>query len=624
MTNGPMNRRRVVCWISLCLLAWGAVPGAVRAQSLMEAIEAARANDPRLKAAQAEFRAVQTSVDQARAGIRPVARFDVDRMETHQRTLSTNSSITSSPVNEFPTRTQVLSISQPIYRKDVFERMAQAETGVKQANFSLMAVEQDLLLRTTSAYLVLMASLDVRALAQAERETVGKALDSARERLLAGVGTIINQVDAQARFAVTQARVIEADNKVRDAQQALREITGRSFETVWGLRDDFQLEPPDPASIEQWLEAARAQNLELSARRALVEFARQDIERQRAGHYPSVNLLLQNTLRDGGLALFGGSSKTRSTELSLKLSVPIFEGGLTSAAIKEAIHRHAKAQAELEGEERAVERAIRLHHEGVLAGIDLTQALRQSVDAQSKALEAKELSHRSGLITLLPVLDAQRDLYQARREYEQSRYEYVLNRLRLRQLIGALSDADLKLIDQSGSKVTIAATPAAHPQVEPWMKAPDASPAGVPVAAGVPSPPVSGNESVQGAQPVAVASLPPPSMPTPLPEVKVPTVEDLGEAKAIPEPASPAASAAKPDPVTAEASAAPTASHAFRRAPAYVASKVRMRSVAVMPSKTRVGLGGPGRDAVASSRPDASDHASAVDGVARTEAFTLN
>lgn len=444
VTGSPRLRRALAAGC-LALASLWAVPAS--SQSLLEAYQLARENDARFRAAQEDFRAAGTIVDQARAGFLPSARLEFERMESRQRIISSQNPIFGAGTTTFPTFTRTLSITQPVFRKDVIERMGQARTVVKQAEFTLLAAEQELLLRTTAAYLVLLAATDSLALATAEREAVGKSLDLARERLRAGLGTIVNQYDATARFAVTQAREIEARNRLRDARQALREITGRSFDKVPVLKDEFPLETPQPTAPEAWVETALRQNLALSARRESVEVARQEIDRQKAGHYPSLNVLVQNNRKDSGSTLFGGGSNVDTTEVSLKVSVPIFEGGLTTAVSREAVHRYRKAQEELEQERRTVDRAARAFFDGVQAGVSLVEALRQSVVAQERALEAKELSHKSGLITLLPVLDAQRDLYLAKRDYAQSRYDYLLNRLRLQQVAGSLSELDLASIN---------------------------------------------------------------------------------------------------------------------------------------------------------------------------------
>jgi outer membrane protein len=433
--------------MGVCLLAALVTTSAASAQSLMAAYELARENDPRFRAAQAEFKAIGTLIEQARAGFLPTARLDLDRTQTDQQIISSQNPIFGPGVTDFPTYTRTLSVTQPVFRKDVIERMGQAKAVVKQGEYTLLAAEQDLLLRTTSAYLVLLAATDGLDLASAEREAVGKALDLARERLRAGLGTITIQHDAQARYALTQAREIEAQNRLRDARQALREITGTAFDKVQTLRDDFRPEAPQPAVVEQWLETALAQNMGLNARRESVEVSRREIERQKAGRYPSLNLVMQTNRRDSGSTLFGGGSNVDTSELSLRLSVPLFDGGLISAVTREAVFRHTKAQEELEAERRTVDRSTRVYFDGVLAGVGLVDALRQLVVAQERALESKEVSHKSGLITLLPVLDAQRDLYLARRDFAQSRYDYLLNRLRLRQVTGTLSELDLAMVN---------------------------------------------------------------------------------------------------------------------------------------------------------------------------------
>src|SRR5882672_694605 len=195
------------------LLAVLLLPSLATGETLLEAYKLARQGDPRFRGAQFEFQANGTAIDQARAGFLPTAKFDVERTETRQRIISSNNPIFGAGVSTFPTDNQTLSVVQPIFRKDVIERYAQAKAVVRQAEFTVLAAEQDLQLRTTAAYLSVLAAADGLALVRAEREAVGKALDLAREKLKMGLGTITNQHDAAARHAVTQAREIEAENK---------------------------------------------------------------------------------------------------------------------------------------------------------------------------------------------------------------------------------------------------------------------------------------------------------------------------------------------------------------------------------------------------------------------------
>ncbi|MFA4969671.1 MAG: TolC family outer membrane protein [Sulfuritalea sp.] len=414
-----------------------------RAETLLETYVLARQSDPKFRSAQSESKAIGMALDQARAGFLPTAKFEVDEMETRQRILDSKNPIFGAGVTNFETYSHTLSLNQPIFRKEAIERFAQAKSLVRQAEFTLLAAEQDLLLRTTAAYLVVLAATDSVALAGAEREAVGKLLELERTKLQMGLGTITSQHDATARYAVTQAREIEAKNRLRDARQGLREITGKLIENLGSLRDEFSLETPKPASVERWLETALEQNLLLRAKREAIDVARQEVERQRAGHYPTLNLLVSHNQRMAGSTLFGGGSNVETTDLTLRLSVPLYEGGLTSAVTQEAVHRYQKAQEDHEQEHRAVERATRAFFDGTVGGVSLVQALKQSVVAQQSALEAKVEGHKSGLFALLSVLDAQRDLFLAKRDLAQSRYDYLIYRLRLKQAAGTLSEADL-------------------------------------------------------------------------------------------------------------------------------------------------------------------------------------
>ncbi len=431
------------------LLAALLAPLPARSETLQEVYDLARQSDPRFRSAQSEARAIGMALDQAKAGFLPTVKLDFERTKTRQRIIESQNPIFGAGSTTFPTKSDTLSINQPIFRKDLIARLEQARAVVQQAEFSVLAAEQDLQIRTTAAYLSVLAAADSLALAQAERAAVGKVLDLARERLKMGLGTITNQYDAAARFAVTQAREVEASNKLRDARQGLKEITGKVVETAQSLKDEFALETPNPASVEQWVESAMAQNLGLRAKTAAVEVARQEIERQRAGHFPSVNLLLNRNRRDAGSTLFGGGSNVETTDMSLRLTVPIFEGGLTSAVTQEAIYRHQKTQEDVEQERRGVERLTRAAYDGTLGAVNLVQALRQSVVAQQSALEAKEEGLKAGLFALLPVLDAQRDLYLAKRDFEQSRYDYLIYRMRLKQAVGTLAESDIQSVGEA-------------------------------------------------------------------------------------------------------------------------------------------------------------------------------
>lgn len=430
-----------------CVLALGLLVlpllAAAQAQSLGDTYRQALAADPKYRAVLYTARATDTLRDQAFAGFLPTLRFEAESIETRQRILSSENPIFGPGTTDFPTRNRTLSLVQPLFRMDVIARFEQAKASVQQASYTLLAAEQDLMLRTASAYLQVLAAKDALAFATAEREALGRALELAREKLKSGLGTITVLHDATARHALAQAREIESRNKLADARQGLQEITGAEPRALQTLRADVAPALPEPAELGAWLGAAREGNLSLRARAAAVEVAAFEIDRQKAGHYPSVSMAYTQNRKDSGSTLFGGGSNVDTRELSLRLSVPLFEGGAVLAVTKEAGFKHLKAREELEQERRALERQTRAAFEGLVSGVGLVQALAQSVLAQQSAVAAKEQGYAAGINTLLPVLDAQRDLFAARRDHAQARYDVLINRLKLAQAAGTLSETHM-------------------------------------------------------------------------------------------------------------------------------------------------------------------------------------
>ena len=443
MTQQALRR---VAQLSIAVVACSAPVSASFAQNLVDSYRLALASDPKYRAAMYSTLAARTSTDQAMAGFLPDARLDFDSSKTHQRIISSENPIFGAGVTDFPTKVRTFTITQPIFRREAIDRYSQSKAVVKQANFTLLAASQDLILRTASAYLLVLAASDAVEFAAAEREAVGRALELAQERLKMGLGTITARHEATARLALSKAREIESRNKLSDATQGLREIIGQMPVSMQTLRADFPLLTPDPPDVEQWVAQARQQNLSLQARAAAVEVAQADVDRQKAAHYPSLNLVLSQNRRDAGSTLFGGGSNVDTREVAFRLNVPIYSGGLISAVTKEAVFKYQKAQEESEQESRALERQTRAAFDGSISGAGLVQALAQSVAAQQAALDGKESGLKAGINTMLPVLDAQRDLFAAKRDFAQARYEYLINRLKLEQAAGSLSETHLQAV----------------------------------------------------------------------------------------------------------------------------------------------------------------------------------
>lgn len=421
-------------------------PG-LQSVGLMETLTLGLEKDPKYRAAKADFVANSEATPQARAAYLPTATYDFQRNSENQKIISSTIDAykaVQGQTQRYPVISHVITITQPIIKAPAWVKMEQARISVEQSRLALVAAEQDLIVRVAAAYLTQLAAQDGLELARAEREATEKQAEQARVRLASGLGTVTQLHETEGRFALTQAREVEARNRLEDARAALKEIVGSDVQSLKPFVGDIDPASPQPAQVEPWVAAALNQNLALQARAMATEIAALEVKRQKAGYLPTLSLVASHSYNDSQGSLFGGSSKIQNTELGVRLNMPIFEGGMTSSLVRESVARQDKAREEQDQESRKTERLARSALLGVQSSAQTLSALRKSLVAQESALQAKEEGMRTGLYSVVQVVDAYRLYYAAKRDYLQARYDYLLNRLKLKQSVSSLSRSDLE------------------------------------------------------------------------------------------------------------------------------------------------------------------------------------
>ena len=334
-----------------------------------------------------------------------------------------------------------VSLKQNLYDRSTNIAVDQARNEASIANLEHLIEKQRLLLRVCNAYFSVLAARDDVELSTSNQRAIRRQLELAEERLTVGVGTRTDLYDARARFENAIASGIESEKTVRDARQALVALVDEDLSDLQPLRTDVPLAAPEPNAVEHWVEAALTDNLALRQSALRVYVAEQDISRQQAARFPVLSLNL-----NGGLDY--SSAASDRTSLSVGLSVPLYEGDLVGARVRQAALRHNAVRADLEAHQREVRRLTRNAFFTVNSHLRRVSALAESVRAGENALKAKEEGFAAGLTTNIDVLDAQRDVFAAKRNYLKARYDYILQVLALEQLAGRLDQADLDRFNQ--------------------------------------------------------------------------------------------------------------------------------------------------------------------------------
>ena len=402
------------------------------AEDLVEVFELALASDPEFLASGATHRASQEVLPQALAELRPRARATLDtRWNERQRS------------GDYRSESLVLSIEHPVYRRDRRIAVDQADSRIARADALYAAARQDLVVRVAGRYFGVLEAEDELGFAQATLEAFEQQLAQSRQRFEVGLIAITDVEEAKAGFDLSRAQLIAAQNALDIAREALRETTGAYQERLAPLRETH-LVMPEPADIDRWTAIALERNLRLVAAKHDTETARREIERIQAGHAPTLDAFGSIGLNDGDSG--GGLRETRRADVGLRLSLPLYTGGSVLSRTRESRHRYQRSLELLELERRRAQRETRDAYLGVDSGISRVQALEQAVRSSLTAAEAIEAGFQVGTRTSVDVLDAQRDLFRARRDLSEARYRYVLDVLRLKRAAGTLSEEDLRIV----------------------------------------------------------------------------------------------------------------------------------------------------------------------------------
>lgn len=433
------------------LIALAAAHGNVHAEDLLAVYQLAVQNDPQLGAAEAERLAVLESRPQSRALLFPTIsasantaanRFDISQAGGSSITPGTN----GFGVSHFNSNGYTLNLTQPVYHRDTFVQLRQADARIAQADAVLAATEQDLIVRATTRYFDVLAAEDNLQFARAEKTAIARQLEQNKQRFDVGLAAITDVQEAQARYDAALAQEIDAERQLAVNREALREITGQQHEKLAALQEQIPLLSPDPANIEQWSQTALQQNLQIAAAQHGAEVARHEIDRQRAAHYPTVDIVGTRSFSDTGGGRFGGS-ESLGDSITLQLNAPLFQGGAVTSRTREASFRYNQSRENLEQQRRAALRQTRDSYLGVTANVSRVKALKQAVVSNQTALESTQAGLEVGIRTAVDVLNAQRELFRAQRDYARARYDYTLETLRLKQAAGVLSPTDLAHIN---------------------------------------------------------------------------------------------------------------------------------------------------------------------------------
>ncbi|HQR86211.1 MAG: channel protein TolC [Burkholderiales bacterium 35-55-47] len=427
-----------------------AFASSAQAQSLVEMYEAARGYDAGFISAKAQFEANLARANQSLGGILPNIAVSVSQVRTDFQRQSQGTE--KSAITELETKTTAATLTQPIYRPAAWASYRQGGRQLQQAAAQYEAAEHDLLIRVSQAYFDVLTSEDNFELVQNQKKAVSEQLASAQRNFEVGTATITGVRDAQARYDLTNAQAIAAENDLRTKRLALNMVVGLSDAKPKRLAKNTTLVTAPKEDVNAWVSQAHSNSPAVRQAQLAVEVADYEMDKAIALHKPTLDAQMTYGRTENlkgsfiGTTLVGPST-TWNPSVGLVLNVPLFTGFSGVYKVKEAYALKDKAQSDLENARRGTEQATRNTYFGLLAGLSQVKAYEAAEASSQSALDANKLGYSVGVNINIDVLNSQSQLYQTKRDLAKARYDVLVTNLKLRQAAGTLTPADLQPIN---------------------------------------------------------------------------------------------------------------------------------------------------------------------------------
>ncbi len=418
----------------LLLLWWQVAP----AEDLSTVYGLALKNDAELKIAESNYLAAVQALPLASSQRKPQISFDANaskRESDNSETGDSETDVVGYSVN----------LTQSLYDTETAGNIKVAEANTAAELADLRAARQALIIRVAETYFSILAAEDNVEFAYAERTAIARQLEQAQKRFEVGLIAITDVQEAQARFDNAEAQAILAENVLENAFQSLVLITAdSSIETLAPLGPDLLLALPNPALVESWVFLALNNNLDLLAAQQRLNAARFERDKQARSNYPTLDLVASYADRDTDTDdSFLSDAQQDDVTIGLELQIPLYTGGRITAERSQAESEFASAQNTALLQNRLAVQQSRIAFLDVVSGISQVKALQQANESSKIALEATQAGFEVGTRTSVDVLISLRETYRTQRDYARSRYDYVLNKLRLKQAAGTLTEDDL-------------------------------------------------------------------------------------------------------------------------------------------------------------------------------------
>ena len=433
------------------------------AESLRDIYELALENDAQLKAEQAQYLASLESEKFSLSRLLPQVNASYDYTNTDQETGAETIDFDDG-IGTVDTSTNLdvdrdgyqISLNQALFDLPAWFSFQSGKELTKQAEATFTGNQQNLIVRVVEAYLLVLRGQDNLSASTAQERAFERQLEQTQQRFEVGLIAITDVYEAQAARDLSQVERIVDENNVSVALERLSVLTGQTHSSLNVLQEDFAIKMPEPAERAEWVNFALENNFSLKSARYAEEAARQNAKANKMAHAPTVSgsYAYSDYSTEGSLTRKPTTNfdvpPDSDVELStwqIRLDLPLYSGGAISSNRRRAAQDFNASRESRINLSRNVVTNTRSLHMTVVSDVSRVAARKQSIVSSRSALDATQAGYEVGTRNVVDVLNAQNTLFSAERDYANTRYDYILNVMRLKEQAGLLSPEDVNNLD---------------------------------------------------------------------------------------------------------------------------------------------------------------------------------
>ena len=427
-----LKRSRALASVAVIAVIAG-MSGPAWAETLKDALALAYQTNPTLLAQRANQRALDESIVQARAGLRP--QLDVTLSANYSRSDSATLGVT-----ETDTGGVSIGLSQTLWSGGrIGHGISAAEAEILAGRENLRDIEQSVLASVIQAYADVLRDDEILAIRQSNLGVLQRQLEEASARFEVGEITRTDVAQSESRLAQSEADLANARAQLSVSRAVYAAVVGQAPGDLAPMPEL----PGVPTDFDNALDVALMDNPSIRAAGYSLRAAEANVAAAKAEYMPSARLTASYGGSTADLGNLNDIADETRFQAGATISVPLFTGGLNSSRVAQALERANVAQISVEGERRSTLQAVSSAYAQSISARATLQAGEEAVRAATVAAEGVRQEAQVGLRTTLDVLNQELELRNAQITLASARRNEYVAQANLLAAMGRLEGQDL-------------------------------------------------------------------------------------------------------------------------------------------------------------------------------------